>query len=171
MASIKRGRWPLTKDELAQLLFCHIDIAADLIENTNTKIQKYKNTKIQITNFFRERWRETSLPSFSSVTLALQQISLSSLTRSRWLPKDQNKTLVKDIRFELQDDKVNTNKILCMVVLIIWSGALMQFTITINSSGVAFLEIALMQFTITIIPSGVLGLYNWSTKIEVCAHC
>ena len=36
----------------------------------------------------------------------------------------------------LQDDKVNTNKILCMVVLIIWSGALMQFTITINSSGV-----------------------------------
>ena len=37
----------------------------------------------------------------------------------------------------MQDDKVNTNKILCMVVLIIWSGALMQFTITINSSGVS----------------------------------
>ena len=39
-----------------------------------------------------------------------------------------------------QDDKVNTNKILCMVVLVIWSGALMQFTITINSSGVNFVH-------------------------------
>ena len=46
----------MTKDELIQLLLCHIVIAADLIENTNTKMQKHKDAKIQkiqITIFFQ----------------------------------------------------------------------------------------------------------------------
>ena len=36
----------------------------------------------------------------------------------------------------LQDDKVNTDKVLCLCVLCIWNWSLLQFTIVISSSKV-----------------------------------